>query len=91
MEPLLSFLRELERLGVAHHISYGSAPEFGEGYRRLTINVYASPSEHWEIEFWDDGNVQIERFASSGGVGDADLVALLAELRADRHEPDPRK
>jgi hypothetical protein len=54
----------------------------------LTINVYASPSEHWEVEFWDDGNVHIERFASSGQVDDADLVALLDELRADRREPD---
>jgi hypothetical protein len=87
MEQLLSFLRELERLGVAYDIYYGSAREFGEGYRRLTINVYASASEHWEVEFWDDDSVDVERFRSSGGVEDADLVALLDELRADRDEP----
>ncbi len=88
MEPLLSFLRELERLGVESDIFYGSAAEFGEGYRRITINVYASATEHWEVEFWDDGNVHVERFVSSGSVDDANLVALLDELRADRDEPE---
>ena len=88
MEPLLRFLRELERLGVGYDIFYGSAAEFGEGYRRITINVYASGAEHWEVEFWDDGTVDVERFVSSGPVDDADLAALLDELRADRDEPE---
>jgi hypothetical protein len=88
MEALLSFLRELERLGVGYDIFYGSADAFGEGYRRMTINVYASAAEHWEVEFWDDGTVDVERFVSSGPVDDADLAALVDELRADRDAPE---
>jgi hypothetical protein len=29
-----------------YDIFHSSAPEFGEGYRRMTINVYASAAEH---------------------------------------------
>ena len=28
------------------------------------------PGEHWEIEFMDDGTVEIERFRSSGEIRD---------------------
>jgi hypothetical protein len=43
----------------------------------------AVPGERWEIEFLDDGSVEVERFVSAGTIEDAraldDLFAVYAE------------
>jgi hypothetical protein len=39
------------------------------------------PGERWEVEFFADGEVEVERFLSSGGVcGGEEAQRLLAEL-----------
>jgi hypothetical protein len=35
----------------------------------INVEVY-TPGEHWEVEFMDDGTVEVERFKSSGKIGD---------------------
>jgi hypothetical protein len=47
------------------------------------VYVTASGDERWEVEFFDNGAVEIERFTSTGGVDDASVDDLLAELRRD--------
>lgn len=38
---------------------------------RDSINVMVyTPGEHWEVEFMDDGTIEVERFTSSGDIGD---------------------
>lgn len=39
----------------------------------------ALPGERWEIEFFDDGQIELERFVSQGV---AEAPAALAELLA---------
>jgi hypothetical protein len=41
----------------------------------------ATPGWRWEIEFMDDGGVEVERFASDGTIRDATAIPeLLSEL-----------
>ena len=62
--------------------------EFAQGYRTITMNVTVSGSERWEVEFHDDGSVDVERFLSTG-IQHADLDSLIGELRSDRNDPVP--
>jgi len=56
----LDFLTKLE----AENISYTLAH-----YRDDAVMVTASvPGERWEIEFLDDGTVEVEKFVSDGQV-----------------------
>jgi hypothetical protein len=46
----------------------------------ILVEVFA-PSEHWEVEFLDDGTIEIERFRSNGRIhGEAALAELWAVL-----------
>lgn len=83
MDALFGFLAELQRLGVYYQIGYHTAPEFDPGYRTLTVHLTASAAELWEVDFHDDGTVDVERFTSSG-IEKADLAQLISELGSDR-------
>ena len=68
---LTNFLTQLEQ----HKISYTLAH-----HRDETIMVMAAvPGQRWEIEFFHDGSVEIERFISGGGIeGETVLNELFA-------------
>lgn len=72
MRKLLDFLTELEK----RHIAFTLA-----SVRDDTIMVrIAVPGERWEVEFWDDGEVEVEVFRSEHGVeGEETLVRLFNE------------
>ena len=52
----------------------------------IMVNVTV-PGERWEVEFLDDGSVEVERFLSTGKIIDAsaltDLFARFADIRGD--------
>jgi hypothetical protein len=74
MEALLAFLRRLDDAGI--HYSLGS-------YRgSVTVHVTASANERWEVEFFPDGSVEIERFSRTGDI-EAD-PGRLEDLFRDR-------
>ena len=74
MEALLSFLMRLDDASL--HYTLGS-------YRdSVTVHVTASANERWEVDFFPDGSVEVERFVSSGGIEQAD-EALLDSLFRD--------
>jgi hypothetical protein len=35
------------------------------------------PGERWEVEFLDDGSVEVERFVTTGKIQDEDALAEL--------------
>ena len=81
MDKLIPFLRDLENIGKHYTLAYHTVPSVSWG--AITVHVTASATERWEVEFFDDGSVEIERFASLEGVEpDADVDALLAQLQA---------
>jgi hypothetical protein len=63
------FCRELDR----RHVSYDLRIVRDEA---LMMSV-AVPGERWEIEFFDDGRIELERFVSQGV---AEAPEALAEL-----------
>ena len=64
----------LDRL-VALHGSY----TLGR-YRDSIMVTVATPGIRWEVEFMDDGRIEVERFVSPGDIGDA---AWIDEILAD--------
>jgi hypothetical protein len=51
------------------------------GRYRNSINVLVTvPGERWEVEFMDDGAIEVERFTSSGKMGDERSLAELFRL-----------
>jgi hypothetical protein len=48
----------------------------------ILVEVLA-PSEHWEIEFLEDGDIEIERYRSGGLIEDESALAQLWRLLED--------
>jgi len=71
MSRASEFHRALERRHVAH--------EFRIVRDEALMMSVALPGERWEIEFFDDGRIELERFVSQGV---AEAPGALAELIA---------
>lgn len=72
---VLSFLDRLD----THHIWYRL--EHVRDSIMVTISV---PGERWEVEFFEDGQIEVERFRSSGVVvGESALDELIAQHGSD--------
>ena len=68
-DKLTSFLTDLER----REISYTLAHNRDEA---IMVNV-AAPGERWEVEFVDDGSVEVERFVSDGQISGDEMLSQL--------------
>jgi hypothetical protein len=68
---LTQFLCQLEAQKVQYLLAH---------YRDEAVMVMvATPSERWEVDFFADGSVEVERFVSRGGVlGESVLSELFA-------------
>jgi len=64
-----AFGRELDR----RHVPYELHTVRDDA---LMLSV-ALPGERWEIEFFDDGRIELERFVSQGVAEAPDALALL--------------
>ncbi|MDX6226903.1 MAG: hypothetical protein QOI76_293 [Frankiales bacterium] len=68
--------RDLAVIQVRYHLDI-----VREGAIMITV---AGPGERWEVEFFDDDHVEVERFVSQGvNDGEADLRELLLLLQRD--------
>jgi len=70
-DNLVTFLDKLEQKGIGYTLAH---------HRDDAIMVIvAVPGERWEIEFFGDGSVEVERFTSKGDVqGEEALSELFA-------------
>ena len=66
---LTTFLKRLEEAHIHSTLAY---------HREDTIMVLVTvPGERWEVEFWGDGAIEVERFVSHGEIcGEASLSEL---------------
>lgn len=74
VEKLLEFVADLEKANVHYTI--------GVARSEAVMVTVALPGERVEVEFFADGNVEIERFISNGTVNsatEADLRSLIAD------------
>ena len=78
-EKLTAFLSELEQQG----ISYSLAHNRDEAIMVIT----AAPGERWEIEFLNNGTVEVERFTSDGQIYGQEIIK---ELFARYSEEEPK-
>ncbi|BBD66748.1 hypothetical protein NIES4072_59770 [Nostoc commune NIES-4072] len=74
---LVTFLNQLEQ----ERISYTLAHHRDE---TIMVNV-AVAGERWEVEFFEDGSVEVERFVSNGEINGEEV---FSELFAMYSEPE---
>ncbi|MEH2168557.1 MAG: hypothetical protein V7K41_18250 [Nostoc sp.] len=76
---LVTFLNQLEQ----EKISYTLAHHRDE---TIMVNV-AVAGERWEVEFFEDGSIEVERFVSSGEINGeevfSELFAMYSELETN--------
>ncbi len=71
LAKLLTFLNRLEEAHIAYRLDH---------VRDSVMIVVVVPGERWEIEFFEDDHVEVERFTSSGSIEDENaLDELLAK------------
>jgi hypothetical protein len=70
-EAALAFVDRLEAAKIWHRL---------EVVRDALMVVAVLPGEHWEVEFFPDGHVEVERFRSNGEIAGPEV---LPELFAD--------
>ena len=72
MTSLLALLRRMREAGIAAELSQT---------RDSAVSVLvAVPGERWEIDFHEDGTVDVERFSSDGTIlGEDALEALFSK------------
>lgn len=73
---LTEFLGELEQKRIHYQLAH---------FREETLMVLVTiPGQRWEIEFFGDGSVEIEKFMSSGEIyGESALSELFAKYSDD--------
>jgi hypothetical protein len=73
LQKLLDFLAELDDQGIFFQLSRVRA-------EAIMVEI-AVPGEPWEVEFFADGHVEVEVFASSSGIqGEEALTRLFREF-----------
>ena len=75
---LLAFLEKLELQNINYTLAH---------HREEAIMVLiAMPGERWEIEFTNDGSIEVEKFFSTGEISDAQSLDELFARYADPEE-----
>jgi hypothetical protein len=81
---LLEFLERLERAKIHYRLSHPRS-------EAVMVEI-AVPGERWEVEFLDDGSVDVERFRSNGRIYDESMIdELFARYSAESPEPTPEQ
>ncbi len=78
-EKLLAFLRRLEDAKISHQLA---------DYREEAVSVIVrAPGEYWEVDFLEDGEVEVERFRSNGHIDEESALTELFQLCSDEEAP----
>jgi hypothetical protein len=80
-DELLAFLRRLEEAKIAYNLRCSRNDAL-----MVRINV---PGERWEVEFLQDGEVDVERFVSDGDIQEASALDDLFARFSDKDQPVP--
>lgn len=70
MKELILFLAKLEENKIYYRLNK---------VRESIMVEIVVPGERWEVEFFEDGNVDIEKFISSGEIYKKDEITTLFE------------
>jgi hypothetical protein len=76
---LLALLERLDKAKLSYQLSHS---------RENAIMVIAyAPGEYWEIEFLDDGEIDIERYRSNGSIADESVMEEFFALWSEEKIP----
>ena len=79
LRKLLTFLGELEQANIWYRL---------EHVRDSMMVIVAVPGERWEVEFFENGEVEVERFLSTGKIeGEGAFELLRSGDNDDRATP----
>jgi hypothetical protein len=78
LSKLLGFLRQLEEARIAFELRRDDA---------IMVEI-AVPGERWEVEFLEEGEIEVERYVSNGHIADESALADLFARFSDA-EPTP--
>ncbi len=70
MQELIDFLEKLEKEKIYYRLNK---------VRDSIMVEIAVPGERWEVEFFPDGDVQVERFIGTGEIKGASELAVFFE------------
>ncbi len=76
---LLAFLERLDRAKISYSMRHSRDDA-------LMIIAFA-PGEYWEIEFLEEGDVEIERYRSNGHIDDESVLEELFALWSEEDTP----
>lgn len=72
MEKLLNFLQRLEEAKIYYQLNK---------YREAVMVEISVPGEKWEVEFFEDGHLEIEKFISDGNLsGEPEIEVLFRDF-----------
>jgi hypothetical protein len=74
LAKLLTFLNHLEEANISYKLDH---------VRDAIMIIVTVPGERWEIEFFEDDRVEVERFTSSGSMGDETALDELLTKHGD--------
>ncbi len=72
---LLAFLERLDQAKIQYVLRHSREDA-------LMVVVYA-PGQYWEVDFLEDGEIEIERYQSNGHIDDDSVIEELFALWAD--------
>ncbi len=76
---LLAFIDRLEQAEIPFELRR-------DRYDGVSV-VTSAPGEMWQVDFLDDGTIDIERFHSNGHIDDEDALEELFALWSDAEKP----
>ena len=71
---LTEFIKKLETANIAYNL---------DRVRDAVMVVVVVPGERWEVEFMDEGGVEVEVFRSDGSIQDETSLSRLFEVHGD--------
>jgi hypothetical protein len=78
-DKMLAFLHRLEEAKIHFTLNRNR-------YDAISVEIVA-PGERWEVDFLDDGSVDVERFRSNGEIYDESVLEELFALCSDDQGP----
>ena len=74
MKELIKFLEKLDDNKIYYKLNK---------IRDSILVEIAVPGERWEVEFFEDGNIEIEKFTSTGTIFDSSELQTLFDNHSD--------
>lgn len=75
LHKLLVFLDRLEQANISYRLDH---------IRESLMVEIAVPGERWEVEFFEDDHVEVERFVSTGTIEGEDMFDKLFIEHSDK-------